>query len=99
MIAWLLYGCVSAAEGFAQERAQAQCDWHDRCGTLEDAGFDTLNDCTTALLDAVDHDVATGQLGCPTYDAAAADECLTVYADNDCVTTPDLSACDEVCTD
>jgi hypothetical protein len=93
----LLAGCRNAElSAFLDDRAAAICERHERCGTLEDAGFADIKACELALASADRTLASHGQLGCPGFDASAADTCLAAW-DADCETPPDLAVCEAVC--
>lgn len=94
----LAMGCRPAeVNAFLDDRAAAICARHAACDSLADAGY-TDEDACLAALDASTGALADqGALACETFDAAAADDCLTTYAAAPCDEPPDLSRCDEAC--
>jgi hypothetical protein len=95
---WLvLLACAGEVRDFADQRALAICAWHVRCDTLRAAGFADQAECEAALGDAVATQARTGELGCDTFDAPAADACLAAWETASCDEAVDLSACDAVC--
>jgi hypothetical protein len=89
---WLIVACSGDAAQFAEDRVAAVCARHDRCDTLEAAGFADEAECQTALLHAAEEEGSA----CPGFDASAAEACLAAW-DVECTETPDLDVCEQVC--
>jgi hypothetical protein len=90
---WLIVACAGAqVDDFVDARIAAACARHERCGTLEAAGFDDEETCEAALRHAADEEGTS----CPSFDAGAEDDCLAAW-DVGCEDTPDLATCEQVC--
>jgi hypothetical protein len=91
----LLVGCTPALD-FAYERADAVCAWHERCGTLEAAGFTDESDCKAGLHAAVKEANVRGELDCPDYDQGAAEACVRAWEEVECGEQVEAD-CDGIC--
>lgn len=98
---WLTLGALGACavDDFVTARGEAVCARHARCGTLDDAGFESEVACRAAMEDAAADQAAGGELGCAGFDAGAADACVAAWSEAACDAAPDLSACEAVCQD
>ncbi len=93
----LMFACGrDPVSSFGEARIEAVCGFYERCGTLEVAGYLTADECRTQLAGA-QRDVGT-DLGCDDFSQASADECVAAWDDADCETPPDLSVCEQVCS-
>ncbi|MDP2309015.1 MAG: hypothetical protein Q8P18_23530 [Pseudomonadota bacterium] len=82
---------------FLDDRRDAICARHTACDSLADAGYTDEAACLAALDASTGALADHGALSCETFDAAAAETCLTTYAAAPCDEPPDLASCDAVC--
>jgi hypothetical protein len=83
-------------QNFGDARIEAVCAFYERCGTLEVAGYLSADDCRTELAGA-QRDAGT-DLGCQDFSQGSADACVAAWDDADCEAPPDLSVCEDVCS-
>jgi hypothetical protein len=96
----VLAGCLAPrVQDFVDARTDALCARHERCGTLAENAWSTVEDCRSALDRSAVAREASGQDGCGDFDAAAAQDCLAAIEAASCDTSVDVSACDIVCAD
>ena len=93
MIVLLLGGCLTYADGKAQE-GTLNCQIMDACGTLEKVGYTDVDDCIAAA-----QGQAYDENQCPNYSAEREQECLDAYtaALNAKECEPALDECGTVC--
>lgn len=92
----LLAGCDrDPVAGFNDARIEAVCDFHERCGDFDAAGFKDAADCRETLASASRSSKA--DMTCEDFSQGEADACVAAWDTADCVTPPDLSACEAVC--
>ncbi len=95
----LLYalGCGrDPVSNFTDSRIEAVCGFYERCGTLTMAGYKTSADCRTELAAAARG--STADMLCEDFSQGVADACVAEWDDADCETPPDLSVCEDVCS-
>ena len=91
-----LAGCaVNPVEQFNQDRIEAICAWHERCGSLEVGGYEDIGDCRSDLAAAAKSEQAN--MNCDDFNDDEAGACVAAWGEADCETPPDLSACEAVC--
>jgi hypothetical protein len=96
----LLPAChAPRVQEFVDARTDALCARHERCGTLAENAWASLEDCLAALDRSALGREASGQDECVDFDATAAQACLTAIDSASCDTSVDVSACDTVCAD
>ncbi len=81
--ALLLGGCLSYESG-QRQRGELNCELLDVCGDLEALGYDGVGACKAA---AASQEVSEND--CPSFDAAAMQDCLDAYR-----TAIDAADCD-----
>jgi hypothetical protein len=94
---WVILACSPAVRDFAEARADAICRWHERCDTLEVAGYADYSECSAALREGVANAYRRGELQCAEFDEGQADRCLAVWSSTPCGTEVDLTPCESVC--
>lgn len=92
----LAAGCTpDPVDAFNEDRVEAICSWYDRCGALEEGGYEDIGDCRSDLAAAAKSEQP--DMNCDGFDVAAAETCLAAWDEADCVTPPDLSPCEGIC--
>jgi hypothetical protein len=96
----ILQACLAPrVQEFVDARTEALCARHERCGTLGENAWSSVEDCLAALDRSAVGREASGQDGCTDFDTEAAQDCLTAIDTASCDTSVDVSACDTVCAD
>lgn len=93
----ILACAADPVEQFNEDRIEAICAWHERCGSLEVSGFEDIGDCRSGLAAAARSE--RSNMNCDGFDEEAADACVAAWGAGDCEVPPDLSGCEGVCED
>ena len=99
MIAALMFalGCGrDPVANFTASRIEAVCGFYERCDTLTAAGYKSASDCRTQLAEATRG--SAEDMLCDEFSQGEADACVAEWDDADCTTPPDLTVCEDVCS-